>query len=79
MSLETNNINDFVNDIDVADSKARVIKNLARMTIRWSHPRRKDHRDAQKLADLGDELESCLRRAIAPASPERPFRADLDG
>ena len=36
-------------------------------------------RDAQKLAELGEELEACLRRAVAPAAPERPYRADLDG
>lgn len=36
-------------------------------------------RDAQKVADLGDELDACLRRALAPAAPDRPWRADLDG
>lgn len=36
-------------------------------------------RDPQKLSDLGEELEACLRRAVAPAAPERPWRADIDG
>lgn len=30
------------------DASALAFKNLARMSVRWSHPRRKDHRDAQK-------------------------------
>lgn len=36
-------------------------------------------RDPEKLAELGDELEACLRRAVALQTPERPWRADIDG
>lgn len=36
-------------------------------------------RNPERLAELGDELEACLRRAVAPPTPERPWRADIDG
>jgi hypothetical protein len=33
----------------------------------------------ERLAELGCDLEACLHRAVAPAAPERPYRADIDG
>lgn len=36
-------------------------------------------RDPAALASLGEDLERGIRRAVAPASPELPFRRDIDG
>lgn len=36
-------------------------------------------RDPAALAELGETLQHGLRLAVAPASPELPFRRDLDG
>ncbi len=36
-------------------------------------------RDPEALATLGETLQHGIRLAVAPASPELPFRSDLDG
>lgn len=36
-------------------------------------------RDPDQLAELGKTLEMGIRMALAPASPDRPFRSDIDG
>jgi len=36
-------------------------------------------RDRDQLVILGDALEHGIRLAVAPAQPDKPWRADLDG
>jgi hypothetical protein len=36
-------------------------------------------RDPGQLEILGDALEHGIRLAVAPAEPDKPWRADLDG